>query len=487
MINFQPNFYKIKKVLYIFLAQVLTLFFLVGAIALGGQFYTFFKPGYENLDVIPDRQIGWRLMPNSLFTYTGMHWYENEFKTQLKINSLGFRDEERAIKKQKWSTRIAVIGDSFVVAREVPFDKTPSQLLEKYLNESNSEGISTKQKYEVLNFGTTGFGIPQSLLTHRIYVKDFVPEYVFLFIFEETLWRTVSISHAITNTMNQNKKLHIRPIFNMDEKQLYDLLDILNFKEFYQFLVALEKNKLSSGKFIPLSEKEYLEFIEKQRSLITRSKINEISERLKEMKIMSFGPDDFDKFVNLQNHTIKSKFDGQRTRKREQKLFILDLWSRLLSGFQIFKRVIQPHLKMQDEMEKLLSIYAPRESNKLFTGSQDFANLEKVIFVNLKTIDIMNNDIKSYGGKLIIVDSTANLIAKGRLPAVLISTILENYCAVNHIGYIPLYKNLDFENFNGNKTRWSRDGHFNELGTRVFAKSMYRWLQSNAVDRTLNN
>ena len=38
-----------------------------------------------------------------------------------------------------------------------------------------------KQKYEVFNFGTTGFGIPQSLLTNRIYVKDFAPEYVFLF------------------------------------------------------------------------------------------------------------------------------------------------------------------------------------------------------------------------------------------------------------------------------------------------------------------
>ena len=77
---------------------------------------------------------------------------------------------------------MVVIGDSFVVAREVPFDKTPSQLLERYLNESNPGGLSIKQKYEVLNFGTTGFGIPQSLLTNRIYVKDFAPEYVFLFI-----------------------------------------------------------------------------------------------------------------------------------------------------------------------------------------------------------------------------------------------------------------------------------------------------------------
>ena len=476
-----------KNIFKIWLAQISTLAVFLVIIALVGQIYTLSKPGYENLDVIPDLQIGWRLVPNSMFTYTGMHWYENEFKTQLKINSLGFRDKERTINKQKDSTRMVVIGDSFVVAREVPFDKTPSQLLERYLNDSNPEGLSVKQKYEVLNFGTTGFGIPQSLLTNRIYLKDFAPEYVFLFIFEETLWRTISISHAITNTMNQNKKLHIRPIFNMDENQLRELIQILNFKEFHQFLIQLKKDKLNSGNFVSLLEKEYLEFIEQQRSLITKGKIIKISEKLKKMKLVKHGPGDFDKFVSLQNQVIHSKFGGQRTRKREQKLFILDLWSRLLSGIQILKRVIQPELKMRDEMEKLLKIYSPRNPNSLFGGSQDFLNLEKTIFINLKAIEVMSSDIKSYGGKLVIVDSTANIIGKGKLPAILISTVLENYCNVNNIGYIPLYKSLDIENSNGNKTRWPHDGHFNELGTQTFAKSMYRWLQNNGASMSLRN
>ena len=477
-----------KNIFKILLAQISTLAVFLVIIALVGQIYTLSKPGYENLDVIPDLQIGWRLVPNSMFTYTGMHWYENEFKTQLKINSLGFRDKERTIKKQKDSTRMVVIGDSFVVAREVPFDKTPSQLLERYLNESNPEGLSVKQKYEVLNFGTTGFGIPQSLLTNRIYLKDFAPEYVFLFIFEETLWRTISKSHAITNTMNQNKKLHIRPIYNMNENQLRELIQILNFKEFHQFLIQLKKDKLNSGNFVSLLEKEYLEFIEKQRSLITKGKITKISKKLKKMEVRPLGPYDFDKFVSLQNQVIESNFNGQRTRKREQKLFILDLWSKLLSGIRTLKRVIQPELKMQDEMEKLLSIYAPEKSSRdLFSGSMNFPNFEKTVFINLKAIEVMNSDIKSYGGKLVIVDSTANIIGKGKLPAILISTVLENYCNVNNIGYIPLYKSLDIENSNGNKTRWPHDGHFNELGTQTFAKSMYRWLQNNGASMSLRN
>ncbi len=469
------------------LAQVLTLAVLLFIIAVVGQIYTFSRPGYENLDVIPDRQIGWRMVPNSLFTYTGMHWYAREFKTKIKINSLGFRDKERTIKKQKDLTRLVVIGDSFVIAREVPFEKTPSQLLEKYLNESNPGKLSIKQKYEVLNFGITGFGITQSLLTNRIYVKNFAPKNVFLFIFEDTFWRALSISHAITNTMKQNQKLHIRPIFNMSENQLQGLLQTLNFKEFHQFLIEIKRNKLNSERLGPISEKAYADFIEQQRSLITKNKITKISEKLKTMEVRSFGPNDFDEFVRIQNQVINSKFGGQRTRQREQKLFVLDLWSKLLSTFKVVRRIFQPELKMQDEMEKLLNIYAPQEIRDLFGGSVNFPNFEKTIYINLKAIEVMRGDTESYGGNLVIVDAISNRIQKGRLPANLLSTMLEYYCIENKIGYIPLYKDLNIANSNGKKTSWPYDGHFNELGTQIFAKSMYRWLQNNGANKSLNN
>jgi len=309
---------KIKNIFKILSAQALTVLVILLVIALVGQTYTFFSPSYENIDVIPDRQLGWKLVPNSIFKYTGVHWYKNEFKTQIKINSLGFRDKERNLKKQKDLIRMAVIGDSFVVAREVPFDKTPSQLLEKYLNEPNSGRLSTSQKYEVLNFGITGFGIPQSLLTNRIYVKEFAPRYVFLFIFEDTFWRATSISHAITSTMNQNEKMHIRPTFDMLEGDYQELIQILNFKEFYQLLITLKKSKIENGKFEIPSEKQYSGFIEQQRSLITKEKIGAISNKLTGMRLIGKKAGDFKKFVSLQIQAINSKFDGQRARKRQQ-------------------------------------------------------------------------------------------------------------------------------------------------------------------------
>ena len=142
---------------------------------------------------------------------------------------------------------------------------------------------------------------------------------------------------------------------------------------------------------------------------------------------------------------------------------------------------------MQDEMEKLLNIYAPQEIRDLFGGSVNFPNFEKTIYINLKAIEVMRGDTESYGGNLVIVDAISNRIQKGRLPANLLSTMLEYYCIENKIGYIPLYKDLNIANSNGKKTSWPYDGHFNELGTQIFAKSMYRWLQNNGANKSLNN
>ena len=93
-----------------------------------------------------------------------------------------------------------------------------------------------------------------------------------------------------------------------------------------------------------------IDFIEKQRSLIAKIKIIEISKNLKEMDLLFHPINDFDKFVSLQNHSINTKFNGQRTRKREQKIFIFELWSKLLLAFKNLSGTFQPDLKMKNEL-----------------------------------------------------------------------------------------------------------------------------------------
>ena len=74
-----------KNILKICIAQILTLVILLIIIAVAGQIYTFLKPGYKVLDVIPDRDIGWRLVPNATFTYTGNHGMKTNLKLKLKL------------------------------------------------------------------------------------------------------------------------------------------------------------------------------------------------------------------------------------------------------------------------------------------------------------------------------------------------------------------------------------------------------------------
>ena len=173
---------KAVTILKILVAQVLTVLIALATIEVVGQLYAFYKPAYETLSAIPDKVVGWRMAPKLEYIHSGHHWYEREFRAEVKVNSLGFRDYNRSAIKPADTTRIVVLGDSFVAAEEVSFKDTPAQVLEQHLNLS----IDTNQsrKFEALNFGIGGIGIGQSFLTYRQYAKNFDPDYVFLFIFE---------------------------------------------------------------------------------------------------------------------------------------------------------------------------------------------------------------------------------------------------------------------------------------------------------------
>jgi hypothetical protein len=58
-----------------------------------------------------------------------------------------------------------------VAARQVSFEKTASQLLEKKLN--HELGVATGGKFEVLNFGVGNFGLSQYYLTWQNYASKF--------------------------------------------------------------------------------------------------------------------------------------------------------------------------------------------------------------------------------------------------------------------------------------------------------------------------
>jgi hypothetical protein len=96
-----------------------------------------------------------------------------EYTSEVSFNSAGYRDLERVQSKPERTRRVALFGDSFVEALQVPFEKTAGMVLERFLRDRLSW-----PSVEVLNFGQSGFGTACSYLTYarrgRLYQPDVV-------------------------------------------------------------------------------------------------------------------------------------------------------------------------------------------------------------------------------------------------------------------------------------------------------------------------
>lgn len=119
-----------------------------------------------------DRDTGWALRP-------GAEGYQiGEAKQYVTINSDGLRDREHAVQKPADTLRIAVLGDSFSAALEVPQDKAYWAVLESKLG-----ACLAPKKVEVINFGVGGFGQNHELMMLRSRAFKYQPDLVLLQVF----------------------------------------------------------------------------------------------------------------------------------------------------------------------------------------------------------------------------------------------------------------------------------------------------------------
>jgi GDSL-like Lipase/Acylhydrolase family len=103
--------------------------------------------------------------------------YQREGGSYVRINSDGLRDREHPKAKPTGTVRIAVLGDSFSEAMHLPMEQTFWSLLERRLQECNA---FPGKNVEVINFGVSGYGTAQELLTLRQRVWDYSPDLVVL-------------------------------------------------------------------------------------------------------------------------------------------------------------------------------------------------------------------------------------------------------------------------------------------------------------------
>lgn len=120
---------------------------------------------------IPDPLTGYAHKPHA------EGWWKREGQAYIRISSAGFRDREHAKYKPLGTFRIAILGDSYSEALQVPAEQTFWAFVERDLQRCLP---LSGQHIEVLNFGVSGYGTAQELLTLRHKAWDYSPDLVVL-------------------------------------------------------------------------------------------------------------------------------------------------------------------------------------------------------------------------------------------------------------------------------------------------------------------
>jgi hypothetical protein len=117
---------------------------------------------------------GWGLNP-------GAHgWYRREGIAYVRISQDGFRGPDYPRRKAPGVIRVAVLGDSYVEAIQVPEDKTFTAVIGRELGNCT---LLTGKRIEAMNFGVDGYGTAQELVMLRRKVWQYSPDIVVLAIF----------------------------------------------------------------------------------------------------------------------------------------------------------------------------------------------------------------------------------------------------------------------------------------------------------------
>lgn len=116
---------------------------------------------------------GYEPVPGAAFVYR-----RSEFEIPIRYNAAGMRDRERREATPPGAARVALLGDSQVESKEVPFDSTFGARLEHALG-----GKDGAPAVEILNFGVSGYGTVATLARFHVLGRRFDPDlvvYVFM-------------------------------------------------------------------------------------------------------------------------------------------------------------------------------------------------------------------------------------------------------------------------------------------------------------------
>ncbi|MEA2173214.1 MAG: hypothetical protein QOD00_806 [Blastocatellia bacterium] len=129
-------------------------------------------------------------------------WYRKENDVYVRINSDGLRDREHSRTKNADTLRIALLGDSYAEALQVPQEDAFWEVMRRKLESCGA--LTGGRKVEVINFGVSGYGTAQELITLREKVWDYSPDIVML---------AVTTNNDISDNLRALKKTDEIPYF----------------------------------------------------------------------------------------------------------------------------------------------------------------------------------------------------------------------------------------------------------------------------------
>jgi hypothetical protein len=132
-----------------------------------------------------DAARGWGLRPNTA------GYYRREGGAWVSINADGFRGPDFSRRKPPGTIRIAVLGDSYTQAMQVPYEDTFASVAADALAQCP---LFRGKRVEALNFGVDGYGTAQELVTLREKVWPYHPDIVVLAVFLGNDVRNNSVS-----------------------------------------------------------------------------------------------------------------------------------------------------------------------------------------------------------------------------------------------------------------------------------------------------
>jgi hypothetical protein len=124
------------------------------------------------------------LRPNYKGIVRGTEW-----KQEVETNSFGMRDREHKTARAGTKFRILVLGDSFMEAIQVKFDRSFPKLLEDRLS------VALKREIEVINAAVSGWGTDEELTYLERYGRAFKPDLILV---------AMTLQNDLLDNMKQN-------------------------------------------------------------------------------------------------------------------------------------------------------------------------------------------------------------------------------------------------------------------------------------------